>query len=188
MKQLIRFLMVCQVLLWSIHSNAVDVFFSPGLDCENQVVQGIKNAKHEVIAAVYAINNSRIVQALKEVHGRSVNIRVLTDRLQAAGKSSKVVALADAGLNIRVHSKFKIEHNKFVVLDGKTAISGSYNWTNHALATNSENCVLMPEANAVVAYMKRFEELWILNTQQKSDAKLAGIRKNYPQRVPANAR
>ena len=155
---------------------AVEVFFSPGHDCEDHTVAAIDGSLSEIEVDVYSINNARIVQALVAAHQRGVKIRILTDRTQAAGKSSKVLELIAAGIDVRVHSKNKIEHNKYGVFDRKLAINGSYNWTQPASDSNSENCALMPESNAVAAYSGRFEYLWSLNTEERSHAALNKIR------------
>jgi len=131
---------------------AVEVFFSPSRDCENRIVDAANNAKVEINAAVYSINNPRIVAALEAAHRRGTKVRILTDRTQAGGKSSLVLELVKAGVPLRVHTKHKIEHNKFGMFDDKVAISGSYNWTAPASEVNSENCVVMSEANAIAAY------------------------------------
>lgn len=128
------------------------------------------NSKISIDAAVYAINNDEIVKALKKASRRGVKIRILTDRFQASNRSSKVRELHDCGINIRVHSKYKIEHNKFAVFDGKIASSGSYNWTNPATSKNSENCIFFNRnKEAVKEYLDRFEYLWKINTKKKSD-------------------
>lgn len=146
------------------------VYFSPSLKCENNIVKLIDNAQERIDAAVYAINNKDIVNAIKKAHKRGVKIRILTDRLQAANKSSKVKELYGFGVNIRVHSKHKIEHNKFAIFDGKKAVSGSYNWTQPASTKNSENCIFFIKNKEIVKdYQTRFDYLWKINTKQKSD-------------------
>lgn len=153
---------------------AVEIFFTPSTACEDQIIKAISSAK-DISAAVYSVNNDKIVSALKDAHKKGTKIRLLTDRLQAAGRSSKVLELFQSGIDVRVHSKHRIEHNKFIVTDNGTAISGSFNWTNPASKENSENCVVMSEVNAIVAYKKRFEELWILNSEEISKARLGQL-------------
>lgn len=148
----------------------VFVFFSPSKDCENNIIRELANASKKVDAAVYAINNTNIVNELKKAHDRGVKIRILTDRLQASNRASKVRELKKYGINVRVHSKYKIEHNKFAVFDEKTAVSGSYNWTNPASEKNSENCSFYTaDEDVVEIYQKRFRQLWKANTKKKSD-------------------
>lgn len=147
-----------------------DIYFSPSTKCENSIIKLIKQSEKNIDIAVYSINNKNIVKALKDSHDKGVNIRILTDKQQAASKNSKVLELYNYGINIRVHSKFKIEHNKFAVFDNKYASSGSYNWTNPASSKNSENCVFfIRNKKAVASYQNRFNYLWRINTKQKSD-------------------
>lgn len=158
-------LLPCRV--WA---TQLQVYFSPSSRCENKIVDLIANTEENIDAAVYAINNDEIVKALKKAHDRGVKIRILTDRLQASNKSSKVRDLYNYGINIRVHSRFKIEHNKFAVFDGKIASSGSYNWTNPASDKNSENCIFfIRNSHAVQEFQSRFNYLWRINTKTKSD-------------------
>lgn len=150
------------------------VYFSPHGNCEQQIVKKINSARKTIDAAVYSINNDNIVAALIAAKERGVKIRILTDRVQAAGKSSKVKYLYDNDINIRVHSKFKIEHNKFAIYDGTTASTGSFNWTNPAENKNSENCVFFDNVDGIVDdYARRFRYLWQKNTKKKSDLWIA---------------
>lgn len=156
------------------HSLAVEVYFTPSADCEQQITSAIDNAS-DIAVAVYSINNVKIVNALKRAHARKAKLRILTDRLQAAGPSSKVIELKSAGINVKVHSKHKIMHNKFLLADDKIAISGSYNFTEPASKSNDENCIVMKEPNAIAAYKNQFEKLWELNTKESSEKKLRDI-------------
>lgn len=154
------------------NANAkVVVFFSPHGNCEQMIVKQINTAQKTVDAAVYSINNDNIVNALLDAKQRGVKIRILTDRIQATGKSSKVKYLYDNNINIRVHSNFKIEHNKFAIYDGIYGSTGSFNWTNPAEKKNSENCIFFDNIDGVLdSYINRFEYLWKTNTKKKSDA------------------
>lgn len=145
-------------------------YFSPSLACENNIIKLLNNAKKRIDIVVYSINNWNIYTALQETQKRGIPIRILTDRTQAGGRGAKAPALHAEGFNIRVHSKNKIEHNKFMVVDGETLITGSYNWTNPASLKNSENCLLIwNDPKTISAYQKRFEYLWEINTAEKSE-------------------
>eukprot|EP00392_Amoebophrya_sp_AT5.2_P002525 g2530.t1 len=51
-------------------------------------------------------------------------------------------------------------HHKFVVVDGKTLVTGSFNWTVGARERNMENVVMVNAIRAVAAYQEEFELLW----------------------------
>ncbi len=167
---------------------SVDVFFTPSLDCENHIIQEINAAKKSVDVAVYSINNTNIVSAITSAHKSGIKIRILTDNIQAAGSSSKVIELAQAGLDLRIHSVNKIMHNKFAIFDNTSTITGSFNWTNPASTQNNENCVLFSKTDigVIERYQQEFEKLWKLNTEQKSKIKVANIiKKRGSKRTPA---
>ncbi len=159
-------------LFWSTQAFALEyVFFSPSSQCEDEIVRLINQSQDKIDIAVYAINNDNIVNALKQAYRRGIKIRILTDRLQAGNKSSKVKELYAFGFDIKVNSKYKIEHNKFAVFDDKYVSSGSYNWTNPATHKNSENCIFFEDNQPIIqAYQNHFNQLWQLNTKEKSDA------------------
>ena len=132
-------ILIFYLLLTSAVKAETNVYFSPSLKCENSIIKLINEAQENIDVVVYAINNDNIVEALKSAYDKGVKIKILTDKTQASSKHSKVLELYQYGINIRVHSKHKIEHNKFAVFDSKKATSGSYNWTNPATSKNSEN-------------------------------------------------
>lgn len=160
----------------------VDIKFTPSSDCENTIVDFINNSQNNLEIAVYSINNVNIVNALKNAHDRGVQLKILTDRLQASSKYSKVIDLYKYGINIKINSKYKIEHNKFAIYDGVIASTGSFNWTNPASSKNSENCVFFTHDIATIEkYKSRFNQLWNANSQEKSDRwfKRMIIKRNY---------
>lgn len=163
------------VLFFTSSLFATEVYFSPSTECENRIVKAIGDSKAEIIAAVYSINNKKIVDALVDAKKRGVNVRVLTDRVQASQRSSKVFEMLSGGLDVRVHSKYKIEHNKFGVYDGKLVSTGSFNWTGPASRSNSENCLFLEEAPVIAKFQQRFNELWERNTADGSKAHLAKL-------------
>jgi hypothetical protein len=136
----------------------IQVYFTPSKDCENNIIQRIEKSK-KLDIAVYAITNRAIVDAILAAKTRGAKIRIITDRLQAAGKGSLVGELESAGLSVRTNIKHKIEHNKFAVFDDKEIVSGSYNWTDNASNKNSENCLFFRQPDTR-AFTKRFQYLW----------------------------
>ena len=135
----------------------VRVYFTPGTDCENNIIAEINNAK-KIDIAVYSITNQNIVDAIIDAKERGAKIRVITDRLQSKGKYSLVNELFDADIPVITNIGHKIMHNKFAIFDGKRIESGSYNWTESASKSNAENCTFFEQENKT--FSKQFEYLW----------------------------
>lgn len=136
-----------------------EVYFTPGTQCEDRIVENINKAQ-TIDMAVYSITNTKITNALLNAKKRGAKIRIVTDRTMSGNKSSKDKVLVKAGIPLRKNKKHKIEHNKFAVFDGSHIVTGSYNWTNSATKSNSENCIFLDAL--ALEYTTRFEYLWKL--------------------------
>lgn len=139
------------------HSD-IKIFFTPGTDCENNIVERIKQS-NKIDIAVYSITNPYITNAIIAAYKRGASIRIVTDKTQAKGKQSSVPQLRAAGIPVLTNKKHKIEHNKVGIFDDKYIVTGSYNWTKSASDYNSENCVFFDQPEGM-EYSKRFEYLW----------------------------
>jgi cardiolipin hydrolase len=51
-------------------------------------------------------------------------------------------------------------HHKFVIVDKKVLITGSFNWTVQAVKSNNENVLMIQNEQLVKEYVKEFDELW----------------------------
>ncbi len=166
MKKIV-FLMGC-IALSACFPPQNEIYFTPGPECENSIVSYIDSADN-IDIVMYSLNNDVIVAALKRAQDRGAKIRILADKTQAATKNSKVLELYRYGIPVRVHTVYKIEHNKVGIFDGKVVVTGSFNWTNAATRRNSENCLISKQAHDAQTFQSRFNWLWQKNTAEKSD-------------------
>jgi phosphatidylserine/phosphatidylglycerophosphate/cardiolipin synthase-like enzyme len=104
-----------------------NVCFSPSTCCEDNIVELVNSSKDTIDIAIYAFTNQKIYDSLLQAKERGVKIRIVADKAQSKGKYSFVPKLQEAGFDVRIKKKVKIEHNKFGVFDKKFIITGSYN-------------------------------------------------------------
>ena len=142
-----------------IQDNEIKIFFTPGAECEDNIIEKI-NQSNKIDIAVYSITNPDITNAIIAAYKRGADIRIITDRTQSKGKKSLVGTIKKAGIPVLTNKKHKIEHNKFAVFDDVHIVSGSYNWTTNASKNNSENCLFFNQPDK--EYSQRFEYLWTL--------------------------
>lgn len=148
----------------------IEVHFSPSQNCEKAIIDSIVNAQSSIDAAIYTFTHKNIASALKKAHAKGVKIRMITDASQSDIQSSKAPALFKAGIPIKINTQNRIEHNKFIIIDGKKLITGSYNWTYSASQYNSENCMIITQDDETISsFENRFNTLWKLYDQQQSD-------------------
>jgi len=137
--------------------------------CEKKAVEMIDGTKESLDLAMYSLNNLKIVTAIERAQKRGVRIRILLDRTQAFVNRTTTQRIKSDGLNFRVHSHYRIQHNKFGIFDDKEVMTGSFNWTRPAQESNEENCLFLSDKEIVDIYSDRFRNhLWKINTAEES--------------------
>ncbi len=143
-------------------------------ECEKKIIELIEQSKEYIDVSVYSINNKKLVDALIRAYRRGIKLRILTDKVQAAGKSSKIWDLIAAGVPLRVHTHKRIMHTKVAIYDGKSVSSGSFNWTEPAVHKNEEVCdIFVDDPQYTAQHQKLFDQRWADNSEEKSDKWLA---------------
>lgn len=136
------------------------VYFSPGEACKDAIISQIRSARRSLDICVFTISDNDISGAIKDRHRMGTPIRIITDNDKLYDKGSDIRDLADAGLDIRVDMTEYHMHHKFAVVDGRSVITGSYNWTRSAAKYNEENILVTQESNVVKQYDRAFKEMW----------------------------
>jgi phosphatidylserine/phosphatidylglycerophosphate/cardiolipin synthase-like enzyme len=122
---------------------SVEVFFSPKGGCTEAVVREISSARHEVLVQAYSFSSKPITEALVAAKTRGVQVTVLLDRSNEAEAYSDLPQFLEHGLAPMIDAEHAIAHNKVMVIDRATVITGSFNFTHQAEMENAENLLIV---------------------------------------------
>lgn len=127
---------------------------------QEQIINELDKAQFIVYVAVAWFTNDILYQKLKELKQRGVNVQIIIVdddinrlngcKIEAEFESKRIPQFGYFGNNKM--------HNKFCVIDLKTAISGSYNWTK-AAEYNNENIVILKSRKMSTEFASKFMEL-----------------------------
>lgn len=151
-------------LLYPAHQAATRpsrVWFGPEDEMSETLCTLIGGCRERLDVAVFTITDNRVAGELVQAFRRGVAVRILTDDDKASDRGSDVVELARAGIPVRFDQSPHHFHHKYAVFDGRSALTGSYNWTRGAAEKNRENFLLTWEPAAVQAYAAAFDRLWL---------------------------
>ncbi len=153
--------------------NICGVEIKPGLEIEtdeirqeiqfesiqNRIVDEIKNAKYTIWIAVAWFTNKKIFNVLCEKRKEGVNIRLIINDDEINKKDNIDFEGNFETLRLKSNGYYNnIMHNKFCVIDLRTVIHGSYNWTNKA-EYNSEDIAIDTNRATAVSYTDKFMKL-----------------------------
>ena len=141
-------------------SVPVTAAFTPG-QALPLVLDTIRGARSTIYVAAYSFTSRPIATALRDAARRGVKVFLVADATEAGKGYSAVRFLANERVPVRLNSRYAIQHNKFMVIDGSTVQTGSFNYTAAAAERNAENVLVLRNAPAVAAqYDAEWRRLW----------------------------
>ena len=136
--------------------DGISVYFSPGTDCGQLIIDKIRMAQKSVHVQAYSFTSDRIAKALVEVHKRGVEVKVILDD-DKADKKSELEFLSRKGIDTYLDSKHEKAHSKLVLIDGQTIITGSFNFSDRDEEKKADNLVIIEGKQKIIdAYESNF--------------------------------
>lgn len=141
-------------------SEKTHAFFSPGEECRNAIIYQINKSINQLKICVFTISDDTITQAIVAAHKKGRQIKVITDNDKSLDMGSDIERMAKEGIAVKIDNTANHMHHKFMVVDDRNVITGSYNWTQSAARYNHENILLTNEAGVVKSFLNEFDQLW----------------------------
>lgn len=142
-------------------NSSITVGFSPGGTATTAIMSSINNARKSIDVAAFSFTSRSVAEALRNASRRGIKVRVIADAKDSVGKYSAVTWMHRQGISVRVNGQYAIQHNKFMVIDGITIQTGSYNYTSSADKRNAENVIIIHNhRSTAAAYQAEFNRLW----------------------------
>lgn len=171
-------LVLCALLVPTLAALAdeVQVYFSPKQGCRAAIVNEVKKAQTSILVEEYSFRKEAmpIAKALVEKAQKGIKVEVILNR----GKAN--LPLADYFTNNDIPVKIdpnQTNHNKVMVIDGETVITGSYNLSKEAEERNGENLVVIHGKETA----KQFTTDWNKHFEQSETYK--GQNKKPPEKT-----
>ncbi len=121
----------------------IQVFFSPKGGCTTAIVAELNRAQHQVMVQAYSFTSEPIAAACVAAHHRGVQVFAVLDKSQESEQYSAADFLVNSGITTLIDSQHAIAHNKVILIDGQTLITGSFNFTTNAEQSNAENLLII---------------------------------------------
>jgi phosphatidylserine/phosphatidylglycerophosphate/cardiolipin synthase-like enzyme len=136
---------------WAGRDPVTAAHFSPRGGCTAALVAELAAARAEVLVQAYSFTCPDIAAALVAAARRGVRVEVLLDRSNEAEAYSELGDLERHGLAVWVDAAHAIAHNKVVVIDARTVVTGSFNFTRQAEHENAENLLVLRDHRGLAA-------------------------------------
>lgn len=135
------------------NSAPAQVYFSPNGGCTHAIVDRIDNAKSEILIQAYSFTSAPIAKAIVNAHKRGVHVEIILDKSNKSAKYSAGDFTAHMGVATYIDSQHAIAHNKIIIIDKETVITGSFNFSKAAEEKNAENLLIIKSKELAKTYI-----------------------------------
>jgi len=142
---------------------SIDVGFSPEGSALQLVMRTIDNAQQNIRLMGYSFTSPEVARGLVAAKRRGVDVKVVVDEKGNKGKASVAAMnlLVNADIPVRTISKYKISHDKVIIVDNQTVETGSFNFTRSAAEANSENALVISGLPTLAqTYLAHWQSRW----------------------------
>lgn len=156
----------------------------------DQIVRAIESAKSTIDIASTRVRLVPILEAISAAADRGVQIRIVIGQDDYRDLSNRAIYLNKLGIQLRVKfynlkpGEFITHqmHNKFLIIDGESVMTGSFNWSESAEKNHIENIVEFRGAlgkSMATVFTTEFESIWEMGRENLTSLKvrLANMKK-----------
>lgn len=139
--------------------DGISIYFSPKGGCTDAIVDQLSSATKSIQLQAYSFTSQPIAEALLAAHKRGVKVAAILDKSQRGEQYSSATFLMNQGMATFIDSTHAIAHNKIILIDGRTIITGSFNFSKAAEESNAENLLIIQDkVDLYRAYEKNFAD------------------------------
>lgn len=122
----------------------------------------LSQARHKVDICIYVFTQFSIAKILENLVKSGVRVRVITDGAEDDASGNQLHKLRSCGIIVKSNERHTgaLMHHKFVIIDDKMLLAGSFNWTNKAVVSNYEAVLVTTQSTLVVPFVSQFEQMW----------------------------
>lgn len=132
-----------------------------------KVMSTLGSAK-QIDLCMYRFTLKQIADLLIKLKNRGTKIRIITDNAREHIDNNQIPRLRQSGIEVREkepqegmddHSR-PLMHNKFVIVNNKCCLLGSFNWTYAGVTRHHESVIKSYEPNVVRPLIEKFNQIW----------------------------
>ncbi len=118
--------------------------FSPEGGCTAAIMDEAGKAKTEILVQMFSFTSGPIRDSLLKAQRRGVTVAIILDQGEQKNQRYKTAnILSRGGVRVFLDDLHSHAHNKVMIVDRETVVTGSFNYTYAAEDKNAENILII---------------------------------------------
>lgn len=138
---------------------AVESYFAPEDGVTEKIVNRLKAAQKTIDFMAFSFTDDEIGATVSGRAKAGVKVRGVFEKTGSETQFSEFGRMKSAGLDVLQDGNPYLMHHKVFVIDGKTTIVGSFNFSQNAENSNDENLLIVDEDAMAASFTQEFERV-----------------------------
>jgi phosphatidylserine/phosphatidylglycerophosphate/cardiolipin synthase-like enzyme len=144
-----------------VQGTPLEVYFSPEDGVADQLIDLIGSAQESIYFLAYSFTSDDLADAILERARQGVTVGGVMEAQQVSSNTGgEYQRFTDAGLDVRLDGNPRNMHHKVLIIDGRTVVTGSYNFTANAERRNDENVLVVHNPQIAAQFLEEFHRLY----------------------------
>lgn len=144
----------------SVGETVIQVLFAAEDDVATRLTSLIEEAESHIRFMAFSFTQDEMGQALLERAKAGVDIRGIFETRGSETQYSELPSLYCADVPVRQDGNARTFHHKVMVIDEKTLVTGSFNFSANANKSNDENVLIITHPDIAAQYLQEFDRRW----------------------------
>jgi phosphatidylserine/phosphatidylglycerophosphate/cardiolipin synthase-like enzyme len=143
----------------SIDGARVETLFAPQDDVADHIVQRLRQARQSIRFLAFSFTHDGIAEALLDRARAGVNVVGIFERTGSETRFSEFGRLKEAGVEVYQDGNRYAMHHKVFIIDDRTVMFGSFNFSDGADKSNDENLLVVEDPAFARLFIQEFDRM-----------------------------
>ncbi|HEX9015995.1 MAG TPA: phospholipase D-like domain-containing protein, partial [Chloroflexota bacterium] len=143
----------------TISGVAVESYFAPENGVAEKIVNRLKGAAKTIDFMAFSFTDDEIGATVRGRAKAGVKVRGVFEKTGSETQFSEFPKMKAAGLDVLQDGNPYLMHHKVFVVDGKTTVLGSFNFSQNAETANDENLIIVDDQGIAGLFTQEFERV-----------------------------
>jgi phosphatidylserine/phosphatidylglycerophosphate/cardiolipin synthase-like enzyme len=142
-----------------VHGTVVECFFAPEDNVAEELVKEILDAKKAIEFMAFSFTSRPIADAMIKRRQKGVTVRGVFEARNMESRYCQDDYLDRHGVDVYADTNEYTMHHKVIIIDRAVVVTGSYNFSKSADASNDENLLIVRSPGLAAKYVRELESL-----------------------------
>jgi len=138
----------------------IQVLFAPKDRVVAAMAVALSGAQQSIQFMAFSFTLDDIAGIMQQKAAQGVVIQGVFETTGSETRTSELRPLFCSGLDVRQDGNPFVMHHKVFIIDGKTVIMGSFNFSTSARDDNDENLIIITDPDLALQYQDEFNRRW----------------------------